>query len=90
MSQRPLWESASRKPEKVKERLADIVAFARANSPYYRDLYKNLPTRFAAPSLLPVTDKKKLMASFDSWVDSARSNGARPSGSTRQDLLLIL
>jgi phenylacetate-CoA ligase len=68
MSQRPLWESASWKPERVKERLADIVAFARANSPYYRDLYKNLPTRIADPSLLPVTDKKKLMASFDSWV----------------------
>ncbi|MCT8999882.1 hypothetical protein [Chelativorans intermedius] len=68
MSQRPLWESASRKPEKVKERLADIVAFARGNSPYYRDLYKNVPARVEDPSLLPVTDKKTLMANFDSWV----------------------
>ncbi|MBI2735926.1 MAG: phenylacetate--CoA ligase family protein [Rhodospirillales bacterium] len=68
MSQRPLWETASRKPEKIKERLADIVAFARANSPYYRDLYKNLPASIENPSLLPVTDKKTLMASFDAWV----------------------
>lgn len=68
MSQHPLWESASRKPEKVKERLAEIVAFARANSPYYRDLYKNLPARVEDPSPLPVSDKKTLMASFDDWV----------------------
>ncbi|MBX9630149.1 MAG: hypothetical protein K2X67_06470 [Burkholderiales bacterium] len=68
MSQHPLWESASREPEMVKERLADIVAFARANSPYYRDLYKDLPARVEDPSLLPVTDKKTLMANFDSWV----------------------
>lgn len=68
MSQRPLWESASRKPAKVKERLADLVVFARANSPYYRNLYKNVPARVEDPSLLPVTDKKTLMANFDSWV----------------------
>lgn len=68
MSQRPLWLSASRNPEKVKERLAEIVAFARANSPYYRDLYKDLPARVEDPGLLPVTDKKTLMANFDRWV----------------------
>lgn len=68
MSQRPLWLSASRNPEKVKERLAEIMAFARANSPYYRDLYKDLPARVVDPGLLPVTDKKTLMANFDRWV----------------------
>lgn len=49
-------------------RLADIVAYARANSPYYRELYQDLPERVADPRLLPVTDKKQLMARFDDWV----------------------
>ncbi|TQS24075.1 phenylacetate--CoA ligase family protein [Microbispora sp. KK1-11] len=49
-------------------RLADLVAYARANSPYYRELYRELPERVDDPALLPVTDKKKLMARFDDWV----------------------
>lgn len=49
-------------------RLADMVAFARANSPYYRELYRDLPQRVADPTLLPVTDKRKLMANFDDWA----------------------
>jgi phenylacetate-coenzyme A ligase PaaK-like adenylate-forming protein len=63
---------ASRKPEKVAEqqraRLAEMVAYARANSPYYRELYQGLPQRVEDATLLPVTDKKKLMARFDDWV----------------------
>ncbi len=54
--------------QRQRERLADVVAFARANSPYYRELYQNLPERVDDPRLLPVTDKKKLMARFDDWV----------------------
>ena len=68
MSQIPFWKSASREPEKVVQRLADVVAFARTNSPYYRELYNDLPARVEDPALLPVTDKNKLMASFDDWV----------------------
>ena len=49
-------------------RLAGMVAFARARSPYYRELYQGLPQRVADPRLLPVTDKQKLMARFDDWV----------------------
>lgn len=49
-------------------RLAEQVAFARANSPYYRELYQNLPERVEDATLLPVTSKKKLMARFDDWV----------------------
>lgn len=47
--------------------LAEQVAFARANSPYYRELYAGLPDRVEDPTLLPVTDKKRLMARFDDW-----------------------
>ena len=49
-------------------RLGEIVAFARAHSPYYRELYQHLPERVDDPALLPVTDKKALMARFDDWV----------------------
>ena len=49
-------------------RLADMVAFARANSPYYRKLYQGLPARVEDPQLLPITSKKELMSRFDEWV----------------------
>ncbi|HEY3506462.1 MAG TPA: phenylacetate--CoA ligase family protein [Actinocatenispora sp.] len=48
--------------------LADLVAYARAHSPYYRELYRGLPDLVDDPTLLPVTDKTKLMARFDDWV----------------------
>lgn len=49
-------------------RLAEIVAYARASSPYYRERYRNLPGRVDDPTLLPVTNKKELMARFDDWT----------------------
>ncbi|HZE38186.1 MAG TPA: hypothetical protein VE172_05175 [Stackebrandtia sp.] len=51
-----------------RERLADAVAHARAASPYYRELYADLPSRVEDPGLLPVTDKRALMARFDDWT----------------------
>lgn len=54
--------------KRQRARLAELVAFARANSPYYRELYRNLPERVEDPTLLPVTNKKKLMERFDDWV----------------------
>lgn len=63
---------ASRNPADVAERqrlrLVEMVAHARAHSPYYRELYQRLPERVEDPTLLPVTDKKKLMARFDDWA----------------------
>ena len=53
--------------QRQRARLADMVAYARANSPYYRELYDNLPERIESPELLPVTDKKTLMDRFDDW-----------------------
>lgn len=49
-------------------RLADLVAHARAHSPYYRDLYADVPDRVEDPTLLPATSKAALMARFDDWV----------------------
>ncbi|MEV0083687.1 phenylacetate--CoA ligase family protein [Saccharopolyspora sp. NPDC050642] len=53
-------------------RLAEAVAHARANSPYYRELYRDLPAAVDDPALLPVTDKKTLMGHFDDWVTDRR------------------
>ena len=49
-------------------RLTELVAFARAHSPYYRELYRELPDRVEDPTALPVTSKKALMPRFDEWV----------------------
>lgn len=49
------------------QRLTDIVAHARKNSPYYRELYRNLPDSFSLADL-PATDKKSLMENWDHWV----------------------
>ncbi len=46
-------------------RLADMVSHARSCSPYYRELYRDLPDRVESPVQLPVTDKKMLMERFD-------------------------
>lgn len=49
-------------------RLAEMVTFARTNSPYYRELYRHVPQQIEDPSLLPITSKKQLMLHFDDWV----------------------
>lgn len=49
-----------------KERLKELVSFARENSPYYQDLYKNLGSD-PDLSALPVTTKQSLMQSFNRW-----------------------
>jgi len=53
---------------KRQSRLNELVAFARANSPYYRDLYKGLPEQIEDIRQLPVTNKKNLMAHYDDWA----------------------
>lgn len=81
---------ASRKLEKVagrqRARLAEMVAYARAASPYYRDLYRDLPGRVEDTTLLPVTGKRELMACFDDWatdrevtIDKARAFAGNPN-----------
>lgn len=49
-------------------RLGEAVKHARAHSRYYRDLYRHLPEGVDDVALLPVTNKKELMARFDDWV----------------------
>ena len=54
--------------QRRRRRLEEMVVFARAHSPYYGELYRDLPADIDDAALLPVTDKKQLMARFDEWV----------------------
>lgn len=54
--------------QRQRTRFNEMVAFARAYSPYYREFYQGLPEKIEDPGRLPVTDKKKLMARFNDWV----------------------
>ncbi len=49
------------------KRLAELVRYARENSPYFRKLYGGLSE---TPSLseLPITEKSELMAHYEDWV----------------------
>ncbi|WP_346924928.1 phenylacetate--CoA ligase family protein [uncultured Arthrobacter sp.] len=54
--------------QRQRERLVEMVTYARTRSPYYRQLYQGLPARITDPRLLPVTTKAGLMAHFNDWV----------------------
>lgn len=53
-------------------RLAALVAHAREQSRFYRQLYCHLPAEGTVPSDLPPVTKRELMASFDDWVTDPR------------------
>lgn len=53
-------------------RLALMVSYARAHSPYYRELYRGLPEHVDDPRMLPVASKRELMARFNDWVTGGR------------------
>lgn len=67
-----VWRATHCRPAAIaarqQARLADLVAFARARSPYYRSLYRHLPERVADVRPLPPVTKRELMAHFDEWV----------------------
>ncbi|GAA4586056.1 coenzyme F390 synthetase [Planotetraspora phitsanulokensis] len=67
-ARRALRQGPAAIAQRQRSRLADIVAHARAHSPYFRESYRGLPEGVDDPALLPVTDKKTLMARFDDWV----------------------
>ena len=49
-------------------RTAELLRFARARSPFYRDAWRSLPSRDLALGALPVVGKRELMERFDDWV----------------------
>jgi phenylacetate-coenzyme A ligase PaaK-like adenylate-forming protein len=84
-TRKALNEGSAGIQQRQRARLAEMIAYARAHSPYYRELYKQVPELVEDPRSLPVTDKKALMARFDEWatdrdvtLDKARSFSANP------------
>lgn len=50
-----------------KKRFHKIVSYAKQNSPYYKELYKDIGDKLDI-SDLPPTNKKELMSHFDDWI----------------------
>ncbi|MFD1536253.1 phenylacetate--CoA ligase family protein [Nonomuraea guangzhouensis] len=67
-ARRAMREGPAAIARRQRAHLVEMVAYARANSPYYRELYRDLPEQVDDPTLLPVTNKKLLMGRFDDWV----------------------
>ena len=56
-----------------RQRLHELVNYARENSPYFAKLYANIPENFELTDL-PATEKPVLAANFDDWVTDRRIN----------------
>ena len=52
----------------AEQRTVELIAFACAHSPVYRDAWRSLHDGALALHLLPVVTKRELMARFDDWV----------------------
>lgn len=59
--------NSSQRQAVQQQRLAELVSYAKENSPYYKNLYSHIPENFTLTDL-PVTDKKTLMANWNDWV----------------------
>ena len=49
------------------QRLKELVRYAKENSPFFKQLYRDVPDDFILTDL-PTTDKKMLMANWNDWV----------------------
>jgi phenylacetate-coenzyme A ligase PaaK-like adenylate-forming protein len=49
------------------QRLRELVAYAKANSPYFAKFYADVPEDFKLTDL-PITQKKTLLENYDDWV----------------------
>ena len=51
----------------TQKRLHEMVEWARKNSPYYAELYKNLPENYSLTDL-PTVNKRQLMEHWNDWI----------------------
>ncbi|HEX5156784.1 MAG TPA: phenylacetate--CoA ligase family protein [Ktedonobacterales bacterium] len=67
-----IWRAGKDAPaalaDRQRRRLRELVGFARTNSAYYREQYRDLPADLPDLSVLPVVTKPELMAHFDEWM----------------------
>ena len=65
------YNSSKMSPNYIKKlqykRLKELVAYARQNSQYFKELYKNVGTDFRLEDL-PPTNKVLMMKNFDTWI----------------------
>ena len=57
-------------------RCAELIRFARARSPFYRDAWRTLSAGELELQALPAVTKRDLMARFDDWVTDRRVDRA--------------
>lgn len=62
------WRGAAAIEAAAQQRLRDLVAFALARSPFYRDAWRDLRGRSPRLADLPPVRRQDLMARFDDWV----------------------
>ena len=55
------------------ERLKELVDYVKQNSPYFAELYANLPSDYSLTDL-PITEKPTLLAHYNDWVTDRRLN----------------
>lgn len=67
-----IWKVKRGKPEDILSRqhcrLADLISFARSNSRYYAQKYRELPEQITSLQQLPPVTKSELMTHFNDWV----------------------
>lgn len=59
--------NAAQRQELQQQRFRKLVDYAKSNSPYYANLYKEIPLDYSLADL-PSTNKRDLMAHWDEWV----------------------
>lgn len=60
--------SPAERERRRRRRLSELVDFARDQSPFYRELYSDVPQESVSLDDLPPVRKPQLMARFDDWV----------------------
>ncbi len=61
-------EGAEGISRRQQQRLRDMITYARMHSPYYGQLYRDVPEPICDLSQLPTVSKSELMSHFDDWV----------------------
>ena len=65
--------TVAQRAEARRQRLRELVSYARENSPHFAKLYAGIPEDFELTDL-PVTEKPVLAANFNDWVTDRRLN----------------
>lgn len=61
------FSSEKKRKEITNKRLHKLVEYARQNSPYLRELYKDLPENYTLQDI-PIVTKKMIIDNYDNWV----------------------